>query len=31
MNKQTQHDRKKFAVGHFFGNGKCEFKDVAGR
>ena len=31
MNDQAQNVKKIFAVGHFFGNGKCEFKDVAGR
>lgn len=31
MNDQIQHVKKKFAVGHFLGNGKCVFQDVAGR
>lgn len=31
MNEQTQHAKKKFAVGHFLNNDKCVFQDMAGR
>ena len=31
MNKQTNHVKKKFAVGHFLNNDKCVFQDMAGR
>ena len=31
MNKQTQHVKKKFAVGHFFRKDNREFQDIVGR